>query len=703
MERKFEPLSTVSDEFLIAASCSEPELKLLHFRLLNYMRKGISLVLVFDGQGRPDRKRGSRVAKTGDMKGLERPLKAHLDLLGIPWLVAGGEAEAELAQMNARGDIDAVISVSYSPAASTTLWNDDADLTTLQDDGDAFVFGCRTLIRNKAVKKTADSPSKSASPSKLSQTSATLAPTEAHVMIYEAATIYSELEGLDQDGMIFFALVSGGDYHDGIPGMGEKIAGELAKQGYGGALLKILRGSEGNARERRLREWRESVKEVLVSGDLGRKWAEVAKHVDASIPDPTAVDLYLNPEVNRHPQPINWDGEIDFERLTPYIARKFEWWDRKVMASFQTTLLEAHLRQQLRKTALAIDAYLPRQVPSVSTMQRELGRMIVGIKDDKSRMGKTAEAALCYRVEISPKSFFATVRPWLEVPEAYSFERSTFRQVADVEAEEKKIYYSIPAKLLEFSFPSVVATFREAENRKKEGLELKGEKKLAREEAKLLREKAKREKALRKENGLDSPVKRGKKRALEKNEAIVPVADEEDYFDSDDGIAQTIKLENRRDWIGADDDGSPSRKKTLRKPRIRNSLKPPPPLPSFASTSTRDLSPPSTTPLLKYSDLESPPKMRRRSSPCEAPLPALSSPPRRFSSVAISAGQSATSTRSWMEDQPRTKPMPLKKERKVLMLSSDVGDVPVVKKRESTYGKTQVVKGRVEIDLCSSD
>lgn len=71
-------------------------------------------MLVFDGLGRPDYKRGSRIYKSGDMKGLERPLKAHLDLLGIPWLVAGGEAEAELAQMNARGEIDAVLSVRPS-------------------------------------------------------------------------------------------------------------------------------------------------------------------------------------------------------------------------------------------------------------------------------------------------------------------------------------------------------------------------------------------------------------------------------------------------------------------------------------------------------------------------------------------------------------------------------------------------------------
>lgn len=87
---------------------------MLHFRLLHYMRRGISLVVVFDGPGRPDWKRNRYISKSGNMKGLETPLKNHLDMFGVPWIVAGGEAEAELAQMNARGEIDAVVSVSFS-------------------------------------------------------------------------------------------------------------------------------------------------------------------------------------------------------------------------------------------------------------------------------------------------------------------------------------------------------------------------------------------------------------------------------------------------------------------------------------------------------------------------------------------------------------------------------------------------------------
>ena len=578
-----------------------------------------------------------------------------------------------------------------------------------QDDSDAFVFGCETLIRNKAANKLA-------SPSKSSQSAAPPA-SEANVLVYEAHTIYTTL-GMDRDGLIFIALVSGGDYSDGIPGMGEKISMDLMVQGYGTSLMGILRGSSGKAREGRLEEWRQSVREVLVRGNIGnRKHRALAEKVDDSFPDLRVVDLYLDPVINA-PRPINWDGEIDIERLTPYVARKFQWWDRKVLSSFQNTLLEAHLRQQLRKTALAIDANLPREV---ATLREDLGRSLIRIKDDKNRKSKDAEGALCYRVEISPRAFFGFIKIWFEVPEAYPFERSNFNQVPDVENEAiaKKIYHSLPSKLLEFSFPAVVETFRDIARRKDEELaekELakvaKQEVKVAREEAKLLREEAKREKALRKEQGLDSsPVKRGKKRAEENK---VEEEEEEDVEDSDGADAvRTITMKNKRDWIREEVDVSPSRKKPLRKPRIRKSNPAPPPPSSdavlydpFASTAQRSLSPPASTPALYYhSDLESPPKRQRRTSP-RLVHPIVVPPPRRLSSVASSAGQSATSTRSWMEDQPRTKPSvsigAKKKKAAVLELSSDTVDEEEIYRMVQGQ-KTRVVGGRLEIDLCSSD
>jgi holliday junction resolvase YEN1 len=97
-------------------------------------------LFVFDGRNRPKLKRGSRKGKSGS-HGLTDGMKKLLDVFGMEWRMvsdfsgiflsvadkrkAEGEAEAELAQLNLAGVIDAVMT----------------------DDVDALVFGARTIIR----------------------------------------------------------------------------------------------------------------------------------------------------------------------------------------------------------------------------------------------------------------------------------------------------------------------------------------------------------------------------------------------------------------------------------------------------------------------------------------------------------------------------------------------------------------------------
>ena len=82
-------------------------------------------LFVFDGRwGRPKMKRGNRKGKSGTHS-LTRNLKCLLDIFGIEWREAKGEAEAELAFLNSVGIIDAIMT----------------------DDVDAFLFGATTIIR----------------------------------------------------------------------------------------------------------------------------------------------------------------------------------------------------------------------------------------------------------------------------------------------------------------------------------------------------------------------------------------------------------------------------------------------------------------------------------------------------------------------------------------------------------------------------
>ncbi|KAG5352229.1 hypothetical protein C0989_003235 [Termitomyces sp. Mn162] len=77
-------------------------------------------LFVFGGRQRPRIKRGSKMGKSGSHP-LSKKLKEMIEAFGM----ALGEAEAELAYLNSKGYIDAI----------------------LTDDCDAFVFGGRTIIK----------------------------------------------------------------------------------------------------------------------------------------------------------------------------------------------------------------------------------------------------------------------------------------------------------------------------------------------------------------------------------------------------------------------------------------------------------------------------------------------------------------------------------------------------------------------------
>jgi Holliday junction resolvase YEN1 len=97
------------------------DLRMVFFRLCALLSKGVLPIFIFDGPHRPSWKRGHRVG--GNVFGGRKPadLKAMFELFGVEWRAAPGEAEAELAAMNRRGEIDVVLSVRFAffPVAAT--------------------------------------------------------------------------------------------------------------------------------------------------------------------------------------------------------------------------------------------------------------------------------------------------------------------------------------------------------------------------------------------------------------------------------------------------------------------------------------------------------------------------------------------------------------------------------------------------------
>ncbi|KAJ7168721.1 PIN domain-like protein [Mycena filopes] len=153
-------------------------LEKLFYQLCNFSSAPVTLVFVFDGPGRPP---------------------------------APGEAEAELALLNADGRIDAIIT----------------------EDSDAFLFGARVVIR-------------------------TLGPSPQDIsFIYSIDAIENtDTVLLDRAGLILCALLLGGDYGSGVPGIGEHIAHGLAAGGFGTDLVNILKTSESAERAEHLAGWR---------------------------------------------------------------------------------------------------------------------------------------------------------------------------------------------------------------------------------------------------------------------------------------------------------------------------------------------------------------------------------------------------------------------------------------------------------------
>ncbi|XP_077863489.1 flap endonuclease GEN homolog 1-like [Saccoglossus kowalevskii] len=187
---------------------TKPHLRNLFFRASHLTRLGIDLIFVIEGEP-PDLKweemmkrtearygsrgGGYRRGRGGGGGGFKKPSRSHfkgllnecctmLDYLGIPYLQSAGEAEAMCALLNAEGVADACIT----------------------QDGDAFLYGARTVYRNFTI-NTKD-PS---------------------VDCYSMDDIEKSLN-LNQNKLVALALLLGCDYvPKGVPGVGKENAMKL--------------------------------------------------------------------------------------------------------------------------------------------------------------------------------------------------------------------------------------------------------------------------------------------------------------------------------------------------------------------------------------------------------------------------------------------------------------------------------------------
>ncbi|KAK0217977.1 PIN domain-like protein, partial [Armillaria fumosa] len=147
-------------------------------------------LFVFDGPKRPINKRKKKVNKTTDW--LTTDFKELLEGFGFPYWDAPGKAEAELALLSNKGQIDVVMS----------------------EDFDAMLFGAQQVMW---ITEESDS--------------------NYMVKIYEKGSQFSPNE------LVMIALLAGGDYNIRIKGCGIQTAADITLTGIGECLFEALEAS----------------------------------------------------------------------------------------------------------------------------------------------------------------------------------------------------------------------------------------------------------------------------------------------------------------------------------------------------------------------------------------------------------------------------------------------------------------------------
>ncbi|MGC8816616.1 MAG: flap endonuclease-1 [Candidatus Hadarchaeum sp.] len=169
-----------------------------------------------------------------------------LSRMGVPWVQAPGEGEAQAALMVQRGDAWAAAS----------------------QDFDSLLFGAPRLVRNLAITGRRKLPGKDAF-------------TEVYPEIIELGRVLAEL-GITREQLVDIGILVGTDYNEGIKGIGPKKALELVKK-YG-SMAEIVKTELGKKFEVDPLEVREIFLRPEVTTDYRLVWGD---------PDPEAIKKFL--------------------------------------------------------------------------------------------------------------------------------------------------------------------------------------------------------------------------------------------------------------------------------------------------------------------------------------------------------------------------------------------------------------------------
>jgi len=318
---------------------SNPAIRTFYYRLLRLLSMSVQPLFVFDGPHKPPFKRNKR---TGHQGGIVPNLlcKQLLNLFGFPFHIAPGEAEAECALLQREGIVDAVLS----------------------EDVDTLMFGCGLTMRNWSSEGSRGNKS----------------PT--HVSLYDAKVTKQGKSGLDREGMVLVALMSGGDYiTEGIPGCGIKLACEAARAGFGKSLCQLSRSDVVG-----LDTWRKKLShEIQTNESKYFRCKHKALKIPDNFPDKEVLAYYTHPVVSsasklqRLKDEICWDGEVNILGLRLFVGEAFDWIHKIGAKKFIRGLAPVLLVHKLRVRADRRDSRYG-DVVLTAMQEMELVRAICG-------------------------------------------------------------------------------------------------------------------------------------------------------------------------------------------------------------------------------------------------------------------------------------------------------------------------------------
>ncbi|EJD33677.1 PIN domain-like protein [Auricularia subglabra TFB-10046 SS5] len=406
-------------------------LQMLFFRCARLLAMPILPLFVFDGLKRPAHKRGKTTHYTTPR--IEGHAQNIISSFGFEWRKAPGEAEADLAWLNSMGLIDAV-------------WT---------DDGDAFLFGATTVMRNpgRNLSSNIRSPALTMEGKQ----------NENQVHVFHAEDLIdNENIRLDRNGLILVALLRGGDYHEGIDGVGMTIAHALARAGFGDTLAAAMQSPDVETLAGVISQWRsELVQELRTDsqGHLGRRHPALAASIPLDFPDLDVYNAYANPVVsNLGTVAINWYRLPNLTGLAQACERHFEWGSQtEILERFRSLVWQGAVCRALRQQTLKDDGkgdYLQPGTPNI-------GNLVVRLHGERSHHSTGGLREL--RVEIGPGELAQATR-----------RGTSYQRIPTAEYTHGKVHIPpdtplriwLPAALIHAAMPELVHAFNAAQDAK---------------------------------------------------------------------------------------------------------------------------------------------------------------------------------------------------------------------------------------------